>query len=1179
MGLFIYFANHIVKYIVFKKIYHSMKQVFTVILTFFLMLGGVFGQKVYKDYQDGRIYVKLKSWFNPKTGERILPAHKWDLKNLPFYNQPGAQFQITKLKRAFEVDANEKLNSTLVLEFKSISMVDQLIATLEKDPLVDYAEKIPLDKLHLTPNDPQLPNQWHLAKIGAVSAWNYASSGSNIVIAVVDDAIERNHPDLAPNIWVNPGEIAANGIDDDNNGFIDDINGWDVANNSPNVNPPDENYNHGTHVAGIASAGTNNGIGVSSIGFSCKIMCIKATNNANSITNGYNGILYAANNGAHIISMSWGGSGGSQTAENVVDYALGKGCILVASAGNDNTFAKRYPAAFDGVISVASTASDDTKSDFSNYGDWIKISAPGSNIRSTTINGTYGNLSGTSMSTPLVSGLLGLMKFLNPGMPNADLVQCLYSSADDISTQNGGFPGQLGAGRINAAKAMECVSGSLSKPPVADFSVNTQTVSAGGQLVFTDQSSYNPTGWQWTFEGGSPATFNGKNPPSIIYNTPGQYDVILTVTNTFGNNTATKLNHITVTEAPSCLTVNFPIPNNWSPSVFSAGTNNGYVNGTNGYLDKQKAMFFNLSATNHTTLTSVAIRFSNASSDFPARIVPIRVYNSNGSSGSPGTLLGTYNLTMGEIIADVSNNVYTLIDFPQSITLPASKAFFVSVDLSNLVWTDDYKDFLNVVSNDQGESNASFIWDRGEDLIWRRYGSPGTWNLTSASLFIHPFVTPNPAKSVLNPKNPVICAGNTVNFSGIGSTYTDILQWQLPGAALPQVINNQLQISKLYPNAGSFKAYLLTVGGCDELRVDSTVVTVTANPAVSANALKNPICAGESTTLSATGATSYTWSPTTGLSAATGASVTANPAQTTTYTITGTQGSCSSNVTLELEVRAKTTSVALTASQTSVTGPTPVTFTADPSNAGGNPVFNFFLNDVSKQSGNNSVYTVTVSSGDRVKCVLTSSEPCVDVKTVVSNVITMENPLPVNLISFAGRRNANGHALSWITSSEQNSAHFTLERGFNDQSFTAITQVQAAGNSNTNRFYSYLDAKPIPGKNFYRLKMTDRDGSARYSNIVLLENDDKGAIITLQPNPTQPGRDALLQINGGQTGDAFVSISNVMGQVVKSFKLTNPTGNVQVPIAASGLAQGNYIITIRNVKGEITETIKWIIIR
>lgn len=1156
-----------------------MKQAYALFLAFFLMFSASFGQTVYKDYQDGRIYVKLKSWFNPKTGERILPGYKWDLQNLPFRNQPGQEFQVSALNRAFNMDAGEKLNSTLVLEFKNAARVDDLIALLKQDPFVEYAEKIPLVKLHLTPNDPQLPNQWHLAKIGAVSAWNYASSGSNVVIAVVDDAIERTHSDLAPNIWVNPGEVANNGIDDDNNGFIDDINGWDVANNSPNVNPPDDNYDHGTHVAGIASAATNNGIGVSSIGFSCKIMCVKATNSASSITHGYSGVLYAANTGAKIISMSWGGSGASQTAENVINYALGKGCILVASAGNDNSVSKTYPAAYDGVISVASTASDDSKSSFSNYGDWVKISAPGSSIRSTTINNTYGNLSGTSMATPMVSGLLGLMKFLNPGMPNNELIQCLYSSADDISSANGGYPGQLGAGRINASKAMECVSGSLSKPPVADFSASTTTVSAGGQVVFTDQSSYNPTTWQWTFPGGSPASFNGKNPPSIVYNTPGVYNAVLTVTNAFGNNTMTKTNYITVTDPPSCLSVNLPIPNTWDVVTYTTGSgaNSGFVNGTNSFQDRQKAMFFNLSSTNNTTLTSIAIAFGNASSDFPARVVPIRVFD--GTSGSPGTQLGVYNLTMGEIMTDVTNDDFTIVDFPQSITLPASKSIFISVDLSNLVWTEDYKDKLSIYSNSQGQSVASFIWNRGQDLVWRRYGTINTWNLTNASLLIHPFVTPNPAKSVLNPKNPVICAGNTVSFNGTGSTFTDILQWQLPGAASPQVINNTLQFNKLYTNAGSFKAYLLTIGGCDELRVDSTIVTVNANPAVTANAAKNPICAGESTTLTASGAASYTWSPATGLSAATGASVTANPAQTTTYTITGTQGSCSSGVTLELEVRAKTTSVALSASQTAVSGPTSVTFTAAPANGGSNPVFNFFLNNVSQQSGNNSQYTAVVSPGDKVKCELTSNEPCVDVKTVSSNIINIENPLPVTLVSFSGRTTANGHALAWITSSETNSERFDLQRGQNEQVFSTITTMAAAGFSNTNQFYNYLDAKPIPGKNFYRLKMVDRDGRSRYSNVVMLENREQGTLISLQPNPTQPGREALLSIYGRATGDASVTISNPAGQVIRSFKISNPSGNTKVNVSAAGLGQGNYFVTIRNAKGEITETLKWVILR
>src|SRR5690606_22226235 len=141
-----------------------------------------------------------------------------------------------------------------------------------------------------------------LSAIGAATAWNYFSSGSNIVVAIVDDAVETTHSDLSGNIWVNPGEIAGNGIDDDGNGYIDDINGWDIADNDNNPDPPSSDFNHGTHVAGIVSAVSNNNTGVASIGYSCKLMCVRSTLIPTFITHGYEGIVYAANNGADVIN-------------------------------------------------------------------------------------------------------------------------------------------------------------------------------------------------------------------------------------------------------------------------------------------------------------------------------------------------------------------------------------------------------------------------------------------------------------------------------------------------------------------------------------------------------------------------------------------------------------------------------------------------------------------------------------------------------------------------------------------------------------------------------------------------------------------------------------------------------------------------------------------------------------
>ncbi len=905
-----------------------------------------FAQTGAGDYVEGKIYIRLKSDINPKTGKPIGPDQVFDVENLPFQTKPSAVFGVTKMQRAFRENASPKLNATMVMHFENNARVNELMKELEKDNYIELVERIPVNYSHVTPNDSQFPNQWYLEKIQASGAWGYFSTGSNIVIAIVDDALERFHADLNPNIWVNPGEIPNNAIDDDGNGYVDDINGWDVANNTGAVDPPTPASNHGTHVGGISSAATNNGLGVASIGFSCKLMCVKATNQPPpSISNGYDGVLYAANNGAHIINMSWGGPNASSTAQNVIQYALDRGCILVASAGNSNSSNLSYPAAFPGVISVASTDANDLKSSFSNYGGWVKISAPGSSILSTLPGSQYGNLSGTSMASPMVAGLLGLMKSLNPTMPNADLINCLYSTADDINVSNPNFAGLLGAGRINALKAMECVAAGLSRAPIASFDGTPRNIIEESQVTFTDRSSYAPTSWQWTFPGGTPGSHNGKTPPAITYNTAGTYSVTLTTSNAFGQNTMTRTSYINVAPKPTCLTVNLPVPSTWTRTTHTSGAE-GYINGTNVYGDKQKGMFFDLSATNNTFLTSVNIGFGVATGNSPDKIITVRILN--GSTNLPGEVLGSATITYGQIAADVQANRNTVVNFPQSIELPASKKFFVAIDFSTLSYANEG---FSIYANRQNQSPTTTIWSMGEDMVWRRYGTPSTWGLTLASLYVHPFVTPNPAKSVINPKTPIICSGNAVQFDATGSSFGSQIQWQFPGAAAPNTVTNQIQAAALYPNAGSFKAYLFTTGGCNEVRTDSTVVTVNPSPAVVVNASKNPMCTGESSTLTASGATSYTWSPATGLNTSTGNTVIASPVQTVSYSVTGTVGECSNTIFYELRVAARTASVGLSASANAINGPTLVNFSANPINGGENPTFKFFVNNVSEQSG------------------------------------------------------------------------------------------------------------------------------------------------------------------------------------------------------------------------------------
>jgi len=864
---------------------------------------GLNAQRVDPLYQDGKIWFKISDDYAPLSAVSEDPANL-PLSHLPFLETIVKDHQVTGLSKPFWIaKTSPVLQRTYLLQFDDVYSVDLIVKKLGRIPYIEYAEKVPLDKTCLTPNDPSYGSQWGLSVIGAPTAWNYFSSGSNIVIAIVDDAVERTHPDLSPNLWTNTGETPNNGVDDDGNGYIDDVNGWDVGSNDNNPNPPSSSYDHGTHVAGISSARSNNGVGVASIGFSCKLMCVKATNTPTAVTNGYDGIVYAAANGADIINMSWGGPTFTNTGQNVINYAWNQGCILIAAAGNDNVSTQFYPAAFSNVISVAATSSNDTKASFSNYGNWIDISAPGNNIYSTTVSGTYGNKSGTSMASPMVSGLVGLMWSLNPGMTRTDLINCLLTTATNINAVNPLYNGQLGSGRINASAAMQCVSATLNNSPVADFAANYTTVTAGGQVNFTDLSVYNPTSWTWSFPGGTPSSYNGQNPPPITYNVAGTYNVILTVSNANGSDTETKSNYITVSAAGGCYPINLPLPSGWTLSNYYTGGPpvgaDGWINGMNIYLDKQKAMYFDASAQPYTYLTQTYIAFGLAYSANPNKIVPVRIYD--GTGGVVGTQLGSANLTMGQIMNDVDNSVYTVVDFPTPVTLPASKRFFVSVDLSNLQWTAGVKDTISIVSNQNGQTTPSPVWEQQSDNVWYQYGTALSWPL-NVSLIMHPFLTNQPVSATFTQSATTICSGESIDFNAAGSTYQDTLLWVFPGGS-PFIVSEDPTPSVVFNNPGTYDVIMYVIGGgCSEL--DSAEVTITVNPTpvVSVNAPQDEICPGGSVVLTASGATTYLWSPAASLSSPTGAVVTATPIQTTTYNVQGTTGSCVGNTTIEIEV-------------------------------------------------------------------------------------------------------------------------------------------------------------------------------------------------------------------------------------------------------------------------------------
>jgi len=338
----------------------------------------------------------------------------------------------------------------------------------------------------LLPDDPFYSRQWYLAKVKADEAWTIVSGAPDITVAVIDAGVDVDHPDLKGNIWVNEREIPDNNIDDDGNGFIDDVYGWDFVNDLPDPSPKFESgwteagVSHGTIIAGIIGARGNNNQGVTGLAWRTNIMPLRVLNDRGEgrVSAVVRAIDYAIRNGADIINLSFVTYNYNDSLADAIERAYEAGIIVVAAAGNDqaagdgrNT-AKNpiYPACMDGsrwknmVVGVAATDALDQKTPFSGYGaDCIDITAPGISFFSTITPGSNpevaspyydGYWSGTSMATAVVSGVMALTAQANPNLSRADVVGLVLGSADPIALLNPDYPGQLGFGRVNAAAAV-----------------------------------------------------------------------------------------------------------------------------------------------------------------------------------------------------------------------------------------------------------------------------------------------------------------------------------------------------------------------------------------------------------------------------------------------------------------------------------------------------------------------------------------------------------------------------------------------------------------------------------------------------------------------------------------------------------------------------------------------------
>jgi len=394
-------------------------------------------------------------------------------------------------------------------------------------------------RLHLAPNDPSFGSLWGMEKISAPMAWEIETGSEAVVIANIDTGTKLDHEDLAANLWTNQGEVPNNGLDDDNNGFVDDYYGYDFFFNDPD---PSDQHNHGTHTAGTLGAVGNNGLGVVGVNWNVKIMSIKIYNASGfgttsaMLMNAYNYVRMMKLRGVNIrvTNNSYGGCdeacGYDQATKDAIDALGDAGVLQVFSAGNEggnSDVQPMYPAAYDSpsIISVANSTSSDTRNTSSNFGPTsVDLAAPGTSILSTLMSASnYGSFTGTSMAAPHVAGAAALLAAHRPELSAASLKATLLNTVDQMPAWNGIV---RSGGRLNVARALQ-------EPTVCSFQMPTENVfmpTKGGQFSLAVSAPTNcdfraTTSANWTivsapdsFSGNSTVTFRVRLNPTITRN-------------------------------------------------------------------------------------------------------------------------------------------------------------------------------------------------------------------------------------------------------------------------------------------------------------------------------------------------------------------------------------------------------------------------------------------------------------------------------------------------------------------------------------------------------------------------------------------------------------------------------------------------------------------------------------
>jgi PKD repeat protein len=429
-----------------------MKYILPLLLSIF-----IFHQSLAQDYVPGLLVVKFKDH------EQLARSKSSNLINIDNLRKDEKVIQIKGFEKRNQTSERSKTKSRLdnlyKLEIDKNISEESYINFLYSFDNIEYAEQYPNVKPLYVPNDPEAQfgqAQFHLDQINVYDAWNVTQGNEEIIIGVIDTGADLDHEDLEGNLYLNTAD-PIDGVDNDNDGYIDNYFGWDFADND---NAPEaDGSTHGTGVAGIAAAATDNNTGIAGIGFNTKFMPIKIFKTEDNFSrNSYEAIIYAADQGCDVINLSWGSTGRySQFAQDIINYAvLEKDVVVVAAAGNTNAELDFFPASYDNVLSVGYVNADDSRNSNATFSDFIDLVAPGVGIYTTENNDTYNNDSGSSYAAPMVAGAAALIRAVFPEWNAQQVMEQLRVSSDDINdiANNSDFQYKFGKGRLNVFKSL-----------------------------------------------------------------------------------------------------------------------------------------------------------------------------------------------------------------------------------------------------------------------------------------------------------------------------------------------------------------------------------------------------------------------------------------------------------------------------------------------------------------------------------------------------------------------------------------------------------------------------------------------------------------------------------------------------------------------------------------------------